>query len=566
MALPYAMPHVFPGLVAPGIERQDHLELLWNCYERACTWQTSVALVVGEPGIGKTHLVTRLTARAAQEGATVLEGYASATQGMPPYLPFLEALGRYVHTAPLEQLRAQVALAHEALASLLPELTGRLGAPSACYAGCPEQWKLRLYEAVGSFLEAISMAHPLLLLLDDVHLADSESLALLCYIARRYPHARLLVIGTARAGEYWQTPAFAHALTELTRRRMLITLQAKPLSLLKTEALALSHLGGAIAPAVTLALYTKSEGNPLFAEELVQCWVEARVLTQAHNQWVLAAPVDDLLPSGIVNTLRQQLAQLCPKTLEQLRVAAIFGSHFDVSLLSALEGQEVEAVEACLQEAVHARLIVPGRAGDFRFGYCALRDYLYQNLAGSLRRRLHGQAALALEARCEQKPPKHSKTLAELAHHFTRSGDRARGILYAQRAAARALRAYVFQAFEAPLHSERVDTLVSLVSDLEAAAHAAQELDLVEWQQEALQAARAALEQVLTLAEKSPSPAALDLLGELVMPLVGSNGCPSEGQQYAQRLLQLAHCLADGQTAATSHPLVDETCLSPLTR
>lgn len=558
--------------------RQVYLERLRNQYERARAGQAGVVMVVGEPGSGKTHLVTQFATWAAQEGATILQGHAWGTEGMPSYLPLLEAVGQYMRTAPADQLRDHAALDPEVLISMFPELAARLGTAPTSNAMSPEQQRWRFYKALGSFLEAVSVAHPLLLLLEDMHQADAESLSLLCYIARHHPQARVLILGTVREGELQQNPAFVHTLAELTRYRMLTMLNVQLLSLLDVEAFALVYLGKPADPAVKVLLYAKSEGNPFFVEELLHSWIETQIIVQESGQWILTASSDDLWPAGIINTLRQRLAQLHPETIEHLRMAAIIGPVFDVSLLSAIETQEVETVENCLLEAARACLIESDQAGGFRFNQRALYECLYNDVTPSRRRRVHGCVAHLLEARCGAEQPS-SKQLAELAYHFARSDDRLHATLYAQRASALALREYISQEFEmlvkASLQSSPekkgvqaalpgANRSVALISDLQTAANLAEGLGLVEWWQEMLLAIQALLERVQTLEEKCLSPADMRLFIEQAMPLVAHIGLQPEGQVYAQQLLELARWQAERQAVPSHQSQVNEKCLLPL--
>ena len=101
----------------PPVGRQRELTLLWGQFEAAAGGRTSVALVTGEPGIGKTRLLDEIAARATQASATVLRGGASPAEGMPPYLPFLEALGQHIRATPPDQLREQAGLVAPILAT-----------------------------------------------------------------------------------------------------------------------------------------------------------------------------------------------------------------------------------------------------------------------------------------------------------------------------------------------------------------------------------------------------------------------------------------------------------------
>src|SRR2546428_7646982 len=136
-------PSISPlSLPAPIVGRQRELTLVMHHYEAAKHGHAHVLLLAGEPGIGKTCLLDDIALRTARDGAVVLRGGASEAEGMPPYLPFLEALGRYVQDASLDQLREQVAAAFPVLASILPELVVRLGDLAVPRPLPPEQARL----------------------------------------------------------------------------------------------------------------------------------------------------------------------------------------------------------------------------------------------------------------------------------------------------------------------------------------------------------------------------------------------------------------------------------------
>src|SRR5689334_18225168 len=109
------------------VGRQHELTHIWSQYKAASTGSARVVLLSGEPGIGKTRLLEEFTALAMDDGAIILRGSASDFEAMPPYLPFIEALGQYIHATSPDRLREQVATAPQILASILPELTTRLG-------------------------------------------------------------------------------------------------------------------------------------------------------------------------------------------------------------------------------------------------------------------------------------------------------------------------------------------------------------------------------------------------------------------------------------------------------
>src|SRR5205823_1475366 len=160
----------------------------------------------------------------------------------------------------------------------------------------PEQACFRLYEAVGVFLAVIGAPHAIVLILDDLQWTDTASLDLLCHLARHQSNAHLLVLGAYRESEIELHPVLVRTLAELTRQRVLATVAVGPLSLEETGILASSKLGVPLNTAVNVLLHTQSEGNPFFAEELLEFWIEEGALVHKQNHWIAVTPLDQTLP------------------------------------------------------------------------------------------------------------------------------------------------------------------------------------------------------------------------------------------------------------------------------
>ena len=419
------------------------------------TW----SLIEGPPGIGKTCLLDAMAAHARQQGVPVLRGGASEAEGMPPYLPFLEALGQHIRTATPHIVREQAGALASVLATILPEFPLPLGELPVSYPLPAEQARLRLYEAVGMFLATISEPDALLLLLDDLQWADTATLDLLCYVVRHQPNARLLVLGSYREGEVAQRPSFEHALAELTRLRRLITITIGPLAGTSMATLAESRLGAPLDLAARALLSTQSEGNPFFAEELLQGWLEAGALTRVDASFRLISSVDSSLPSSIMNAVRQRLSRLSSEVVDLLRTAAIIGRTFEGALLANVTSQEAEAVEEQLQEAVWTRLIRPDRPGTFTFSHDTIRACLYDEVGLARRTRMHTLIGRILQLQLDYaEATLDARALATLAFHFARSDERELGAVYSQRAAVSALRSFAPQ--EALTHYHTALTLL----------------------------------------------------------------------------------------------------------
>lgn len=567
------------------VGRQYEIDLLWRQFELAQAGNLRVVFVAGEPGVGKTRLMDVFAQSAAAAGALTLWGGAFEAEGMPPYLPFLQALGGYVRSAPPETLQRQAGVAAPILGTILPELPARFGGVLASYPLPSEQGRLRLFEAVSDFCTAIASTQPLLLLLDDLQWADSASLDLLTFLLRQQPDRSLLVLGSYREGDAPQHSPLQRTIAELTRLRLLQRVMVAPLNAQETASLAAQFLAGPVDPEVSRLLFEHAEGNPFFSEELLRSWVESGALASTATGWTLRETIAHGLPASIVGAVQRRLERLPTATVEVLRLAAIIGRNFDLALLAEVAGQNEEVVEERLVPAVTAHLLLSDAAGRFRFAHDKTRECLYIEVVSARRKRVHGFIGRALQARGEREE---GQLLADLAYHFVQSGDRQRGVTYARRAAEQALSAYAFEAavkhYQTALNltaredPQRGGLLLELgrvallanaaqtavealqtaqawfeqVEDRPAAGQAAHELGRAWWHQEAIPQAHAAFQQALSLLGSQQSATTVDVLIDMSSLLALSIHQPDAGLAYGHQALELARQLEDGRMVAAA--------------
>jgi predicted ATPase len=397
----------------------------------------------GNPGVGKTWLLDRLAERAEARAVTVLRGGALEAEGMPPYLPFLEALGAYVRASQPDVLQGQLGVGSQLLAGLLPEIELKLHRLPPGPNLPPEQARLRLFDAVADFLRAIADPRPAVLLLDDLHWADTAALDLLVHVARRNRSAHLLIVGAYRPGDAAVNQALQRALAELGRLRSLIaTLDIPPLSETETRELGEGYLRGRVHDQLAADLWRHSEGNPFVAEELLRGWLDAGQVRNEAGVWALGQRAPSALPKGIRAAVAQRVARLDPSVTDTLRVAAVLGRTFALRLLARVLDEDAEPVEERLLKAAERALIHSPAPGMFRFAHDTIREFLYSGLPSTTRYRLHEAAGLALERGMQRSV---SRQLAELAFHFAHSTDTQRALQYARQAGDRAMDDYAFR-------------------------------------------------------------------------------------------------------------------------
>ena len=374
---------------------------------------------------------------------------------------------------------------------------------------------------------------------------------------------------------------------ELAHLRVLTTIVLSPLTASEIESLAANYLGGPISQDVIQLLYTQSEGNPFFAEEILRGWIEEGSLVQGNATWIATAPLEHALPYSIVGTLRQRFTRLSTDIINHLRVAAAIGRTFEPSLLAAVEGKDIEIVEESLLEAARHGLVRIQTTGFFTFSHEKIQECLYTEVSTSRRQRLHEVIGQILESRNDQESTKSAFRLAELAYHFAHSNDRRRGATYSRQAAEQAMKSFAFE--EAMSHyrtalklydsddGERGDLLLGLgeatllvgeeheaavafrtaltwfsqAGDVKVAAQAAHGLGLALWRQDAFEAARTTLEHALSLLENIDSALAVRVLMDLATLFTIDMKEQTKGNTYARLAMEMAHRLEDSRLEAT---------------
>ena len=435
-----------PGPLAPDegelpfSGRAEPLEELRKEWKAAAAGERRVAMIAGEPGVGKTRLVSELARAVHADGALVLLGRTDEHVDAP-YGPWREALRALVRSAPDEVLERHVADHGGELARIVPDLERRVESLPSPAATDAETERLLLFEAVTGIIGATSTEAPVLLVLDDLHWADRSSLQLLLHLLRADAPAAVLVVATYRDTDVDRSHPLAEALADLRRFRGATRIALTGIDGAGIEALLASAGGHDLDDAAREFagnLWRETEGNPFFVGEVLRHLIETGGLVQEEGRWVAGATLDQAgLPEGVREVIGRRLGELPDATNTILGVASVLGREFDVGLVAEVSGDPIDAVFDALEPAERARLIgeAPGRPGRYAFAHALVRTVLVEELGTNRRVRLHRAAGLALEAQADA-------PLDELAHHFGEAavmGETERALRYATAAAEQAL-------------------------------------------------------------------------------------------------------------------------------
>ncbi len=441
-----ALPERLRELPATGyvgrLAERERLRALWG---QACEGSLRLALIGGEAGVGKTRLSTHLALDAHGQGATVLYGRCDEDLGVP-YQPWVQALGHFVKEAPQSVLDRHVERFGGDLARLAPDLGDRLSELPAPRQSDPETERYLLYAAVAGLLEQAGEREPVVLVLDDLHWADSPTLSLLRHVVAAGLSMRVLIVGTYRDTDLSREHPLAALLADLHReqgvdRLKLTGLQADDVMALM-EAVAGHELDGD-GRALAAEIARETAGNPFFAGEVLRHLTESGAVAQEDGgRWRLVGDLADLgLPQSVREVVGRRVERLGSDARAALSAAAVIGREFDLELLLAVLGLSEDRLLDLLDEAVVASLLQEGpeRAERFAFTHGLVEHTLYEDLGRARRARLHKRVAEALEAQCGDDP---GERLGELAGHWAAavvSADSAKAIHYARLAAERAL-------------------------------------------------------------------------------------------------------------------------------
>jgi class 3 adenylate cyclase/tetratricopeptide (TPR) repeat protein len=408
----------------PLVGREEEIALLMRRWQQAKGGDGCAVLISGEPGIGKSRIAQTFVARLNGEPHAHLRYFCSPHHQDSALYPSITQLERVAgfrreDTAEqrLDKLEAVLALGTNDLSEVVPLLADLLSIPIGDRYPplnlTPQKRKEKTLHAQLAQVEGLAARQPVLMVFEDVHWSDPTTRESLDLLIDRVPALRVMVIITFR-------PEFA---PPWLGRPQVTLLSLSRLPPRQRAEMIMGVTGGKALPTeIANQIIDRTDGVPLFIEELTKSVVESGLVTEAGDLYTMSGPVMPLaIPTTLQASLLARLDRLAP-TREVAQIGAALGRSFSHELISAVAGMPEQQLDDALQQLVHAELIfqrgTPPDA-EYTFKHALVQDAAYSTLLRGRRHALHARIAATLE---RQFPEIVAARPALLARHYAEAG------------------------------------------------------------------------------------------------------------------------------------------------
>ena len=433
-----------PRTAGPIVGRQGEVDTLDGWFQRATQGTRQLVFVSGEAGVGKTTVIDLFLARlAAGRGVWSARGQCVEHYGEgEPYLPFLEALGRFGHgperDAVLAVLRRYAPLWLAQLPALVSEielerLQGRLQGTT----------QARMLRQLAEALEVLTADRALVLILEDLQWSDRSTVECLAYLAQRREPARLLVLGTYRPVEVMlRGHSLRGMVQEWCGRGQGVERRLELLAAEDVAAYVAGRLGGPVAAPLAVFVYGRTDGNALFMVNIVEHLVQQWLVERRAGQWALREGAEAQaasVPEGVRALLLRRIEALPPAARQVLEAASVVGKEFAVAAVAAGVQCPVEDIEAQCDALAAQRHFIDDTGwmvwpdatsgGRYRFQHALYQQVLYEQVGTARLVQLHQRIGVRLEAGYGARA---GEIAAQLSVHFERAGEVQHAVHYWQ--------------------------------------------------------------------------------------------------------------------------------------
>jgi tetratricopeptide (TPR) repeat protein len=433
------------------VGRSTELSTLRRRVDDVILGKGGLFLIGGEPGVGKTRLVEETADYARSRAVHVLWGRSWEGEGAPAFWPWLQILRSFATEADSDAWlpvlgggARDIARGIPEVRELVPELRDLL--PDLDLPTDSEQALFRFLDSFSGFLKRLADTKPLLLILDDLHSADQDSLSLLQFLSDATANAPLLIVGTYRDVNLELNQPLSQLLGTVNRVRTTGKIILAGLQQAEVRLLLKIIMGADPANTLVQAIMELTDGNAFFVTEVVALLVrhENPTCSDLRDVWSNA-------PVSVREVIVKQLQAASPDCAAALAIASVGGREFDAEVVAVAMSKTVHECCRILDEAISMKVVEHVRIAQYRFRHALVRETIYESLSATARAQIHLSIAGALEGRGSV-----PSQLSMMAYHFFMSlpyGSAERAFDYAVRAGLEARQRLAYE--EAILHFER---------------------------------------------------------------------------------------------------------------
>ncbi|WOH54836.1 adenylate/guanylate cyclase domain-containing protein [Bradyrhizobium sp. sBnM-33] len=416
----------------PLVGREEEIELLLRRWQQAKRGDGCVVLISGEAGIGKSRIAQTVLARLSGKPHIRLRYFCSPHHQDTALYPTISRLERAAGfrredttEERLDKLEALLAQATNDVSEAAPLIADLLSIPTGgryqALDLTPQKRKGKTFEALIAQVEGLAARQPLLMMFDDVHWSDPTTRELLDLLIDRVPTLRVLVIITLRPE--FTPPWVGRSHVTLLSLSRLAPRQSAEMMMRVTG-------GKALPKEITEQIIDRTDGVPLFIEELTKSVVESGLVTKSGDGYTVTGPAVPLaIPTTLHASLLARLDRLAP-VREVAQIGAALGRHFSHELISAVAAMPQPQLEDAMAQLVRAELIfrrgTPPDA-EYTFKHALVQDAAYSTLLRGRRQALQARIAATLE---RQFPEIVAVRPALLARHCAEAGLSEKAINY----------------------------------------------------------------------------------------------------------------------------------------
>jgi tetratricopeptide (TPR) repeat protein len=410
----------------PFVGRNNLLNSLTAALSQSAQGSGQVVLLSGEPGMGKSRTAEELAQHARKKGIAVHAAWSEESMYAPPYWPIVRMLRTLIDELNPPLQRQELGRGAAVLASLLPELRELFSDIESLPEYSADHLTFEIGQALLLLFRKLAERKPILILFDDLHCSDAQTLKVFLIIARELNRGSVMILGNYRANDLASDHELRRGLVELTRSSHFAQYDLEPLPKEEVAQFFADNVAG--PENLAQAVISKADGNPLYITEF------ARSINHEAQSGSGRSSKSLVIPSNLKNTLLERMRNLTTDCRDFLNLASVMGRRLSPDIIYSISGVSEEVGRNLIAEATSAGILDIGPSGRIRFTHILLRDTLYEDIKLDDRMNWHRAlgdyyadhqtGSLGVASHCET-----------IAHHFQLSGLIDRALDYWEQAA-----------------------------------------------------------------------------------------------------------------------------------